>query len=638
MSEPLRPASSDPPSHLPEICQLVLEQITDTAIVYADRDGAIRGWNAGARALLGYESKDVIGQHLSCLYTKSDRLSGKVLQGLEAAAARGRFDEDALRLRQDGEPVPAHTTITAVRDRGGAMIGYAVVLRDTAAERQMEQALHDSERRFRTLVSGVAECAICMLDRDGVVTSWNFGAERITGYPAEEIVGKPVAVFYTEDDCREGKPQQALRVAAATGRCEDEGQRLRRCGTPFLAHVVIDAIQDESGRVVGYAKIMRDVTTQQRTAQALRESQTRYQVLLESITDHAICTLDPTGIVTSWNAGAERIAGYAADQIIGEHFSIFYLETERNDGRPYRALDVARSAGRHAEEGTRVRKDGSRFAAEIVISPIRGDRGEITGFAKVTRDISERKQREFAESASAAKSRFLAHLSHELRTPLNAIIGFSELIKSEVLGQIANKQYVSYGADIHSSGQHLLDLVNDILDLSRVESGKIEPQLGPVDPKYLAERTFRVLGTKAMRKKIELKVGKVDDVAGFMADERMVYQCLVNLVDNAIKFSTAGTAIVISASRDAAWVRLSVTDHGVGMAEEDIPTALLPFRQLDNLLTRTSEGAGIGLALVKSYCEVHGGGIAIRSAPGKGTEVTLRFPYPGDKKHKLVAV
>ncbi len=618
-----------------EICQLVLEQIADTAVIFVDVDGAIRGWNGGAQTLFGYGQAEILGLHISQLYTKPDRLSGRVLAALQAAAARGRHEEEGQRVRKDGEVVETQATTYGVRDRAGTLIGYSAVVRDVTAQRQTERALRDAERRFRLLIGGIAEYAVCTLDTNGIVTSWNLGAERIKGYAADEIVGQHFSLFYTEEDRRSGQPFRALQTAAEAGHHEDEGWRLRKDGSRFAAHVMIEAITDEADQVVGYAKITRDITSKHEAAQKLRESETRYQVLLESITDHAICTLDPSGIVTSWNAGAERINGYTPAEIVGEHFSVFYTEQDLREGRPYRALEVARRDGRFAEDGLRVRKDGSRFAAEVVISPIHSASGEITGFAKVTRDISERKQREFAESANEAKSRFLAHLSHELRTPLNAIIGFSEIIKSEILGEITNKRYVSYGGDIHHSGIHLLNLVNDILDLSRIEAGKLEPQYDRVDMKHLAEKSLRLFEGKAASRKVTLLVDVAKDIAEFVADERMVYQCMVNLIDNAIKFSKPDTRVSVVINRDGGWLRIHVKDQGLGMAEHEIPIALQPFRQLDSLLTRTIEGAGLGLSLVKSYCELHGGGIAIRSASGKGTEVTLRFPYPGGNVVKL---
>lgn len=623
------------PWPLPTIYQPLVDQITDYAVYVIDLNGAIRSWNRGAQSLLGHAKSEVLGLHFSQLYTKADRLAGIALNVLKSAEERGQYEEESQRVRKDGSVIATHAVVYPLRDAAGELVGFTTVLRDATEEHQTKRALYDSERRFRLLASSITDYAIYMLDTNGIVTSWNRGAQRIKGYTADEVIGQHFSRFYTDEDRRRAKPFEALRTAAETGRYEDEGWRVRKDGTKFAAHVIIDAIHDESGKLTGYAQITRDVTERQVTARALRESEYRQRLLIESLTDYAIFTLDPTGVVISWNLGAERIVGYGADEIIGEHFSVLYTERDREDERPHLALETARRQGRYEEEGVRVRKDGSLFAAEIVVYAIRDDNGRLTGYANITRDVTDRKQREIAELANAAKTRFLAHLSHEFRTPLNAIIGFSEIIKSELLGEIPNKRYVAYGNDINFSGTHLLNLVNDVLDLTRIEAGKIEPVFETVEVRPVVERALRLLDAKAAAKKIEIKLETEDNVAAFKADERMVRQCLINLVDNAIKFSPPETTVTVRVSRDDAWLRLQVIDQGAGMSDSDVPLALQPFRQLDNVMSRANEGAGLGLPLVKSYCELHGGGLSIRSAGKTGTEVTLRFPYPGGMPHKL---
>ncbi|MBV8535499.1 MAG: PAS domain-containing sensor histidine kinase [Alphaproteobacteria bacterium] len=633
MSPPLSTQHSTWP--LPTTFQPLVEQVTDYAIYVIDLNGAIRSWNAGARAILGYATSEVSGLHFSQLYTKADRLAGIALNVLKSAEERGRYEEESQRVRKDGSVIPTHAVVYPLRGSTGELTGFTTILRDATEERQDKRALYDSERRFRLLASSITDYAIYMLDANGIVTSWNRGAQRIKGYTAEEVIGQHFSRFYTEEDRRSAKPFEALKRAGESGRYEEEGWRVRKDGTKFAAHVIIDAIHDENGKLTGYAQITRDVTEREVTARALRESEYRQRLLIESLTDYAIYTLDPTGVVISWNLAAERITGYAADEIIGEHFAVFYTDRDRQDERPHHALETARRQGRYEEEGVRVRKDGSLFAAEIVVYAIRDENGRLTGYAKITRDVTDRKQREIAELANAAKTRFLAHLSHEFRTPLNAIIGFSEIIKSELLGEIANKRYVSYGNDIHFSGTHLLNLVNDVLDLTRIEAGKIEPVFETVDARSVVERALRLFESKAAAKHVTIHLEIDANVSELKADERMMRQCLINLVDNAIKFSPPGTSITVRATRDDAWLRIRVIDQGAGMEEKDIPTALQPFRQLDNVMSRSNEGAGLGLPLVKSYCELHGGGLSIRSKPGIGTEATLRFPYPGGKPHRL---
>src|SRR5258708_10922206 len=229
-----------------EICQLVLEKIAVTAVIFGDVDGAIRGWNGGAQTLFGYGQAEILGLHISQLYTKPDRLSGRVLAALQAAAARGRHEEEGQRVRKDGEVVETQATTYGVRDRAGTLIGYSAVVRDVTAQRQTERALRDAERRFRLLIGGIAEYAVCTLDTNGIVTSWNLGAERIKGYAADEIVGQHFSLFYTEEDRPSGQPFRAQQHAARAGHHEDEGWRLRKDGSRFAAHVMIEPITAEA--------------------------------------------------------------------------------------------------------------------------------------------------------------------------------------------------------------------------------------------------------------------------------------------------------------------------------------------------------------------------------------------------------
>jgi PAS domain S-box-containing protein len=253
-------------------------------------------------------------------------------------------------------------------------------------------APHDDSDHYRLLVSGITDYAIYLLDVDGRVVNWNAGAQRFKGYTAEEIVGQNFARFYKPADQGKGLPQRALQTAAAEGKFETEGWRVRKDGSTFWAHVVIDAIRDDAGELIGFAKITRDLSERLAAEASLKRSEDQFRLLIQSVTDYAIYMLDREGVVTSWNPGAERIKGYTPEEIIGQHFSRFYTEEDRANGDPARALAVAERKGRFANEAWRLRKNGERFWASIVIDPIYDDYGALVGFAKVTRDLSEREQ------------------------------------------------------------------------------------------------------------------------------------------------------------------------------------------------------------------------------------------------------
>ena len=248
------------------------------------------------------------------------------------------------------------------------------------------------EQRFELLVTSVSDYAIYMLTLDGFVNSWNAGAQRFKGYVAAEIIGQHFSVFYTNEDRAAGKPARALRIALEEGKFEDEGWRVRKDGTHFWASVVVDSIRRADGELVGFAKITRDITERKVAEEALRQSEDRFRRLVQGVTDYAIYMLSPTGEITNWNAGAERIKGYKLDEVIGTHFSRFYTQADREKDLPARALAIAASEGKFEQEGLRVRKDGSTFVEHVVVDPIYGDDGTLIGFAKITRDVTERMQ------------------------------------------------------------------------------------------------------------------------------------------------------------------------------------------------------------------------------------------------------
>src|SRR5215212_9039399 len=255
-----------------------------------------------------------------------------------------------------------------------------------------DDAPESDEQRFRVLIEAVTDYAIYMLDPHGIVTSWNRGAQRFKGYTPDEIVGEHFSCFYTEEDRKSGLPMRALETADRHGRFEQEGWRVRKDGSRFWAHVVIDPIREPSGELVGFAKITRDITERKRAEETLRRSEERFRILIQGVTDYAIYMLDPEGRVTNWNTGAQRIKGYTEDEIVGRHFSTFYTDEDREAGLPNKTLETAAREGRYEKEGWRVRKDGARFWAGVVVDPITGPNGTLIGYAKITRDLTERRR------------------------------------------------------------------------------------------------------------------------------------------------------------------------------------------------------------------------------------------------------
>jgi PAS domain S-box-containing protein len=417
---------------------------------------------------------------------------------------------------------------------------------------------------------------------------------------------------------------------------EDEGWRLRKDGARFWASVVITALRDSAGRLVGFAKVTRDLTERRRAEDQLRSSEERLRVLIGSVKDYGIFMLDPDGRVASWNEGARRIKGYEADEIIGQHFSVFYPEPARSDGFPDYELEVARAEGRFEDEGWRLRKDGSRFWANVVITALRGDDGTLIGFAKVTRDLTERRlaqQREIedarrlaeAEASNRAKTGFLAAMSHELRTPLNAIAGYAQLMQDGIAGPVSGQQQ-EFLNRIRGSQQHLLAIVNDLLNYGRIEAGEVVYDLVPVSMLDVVQRVLAMVSPQADRKGLRLDVGSCPTAVVAMADQLKTEQIVLNLVSNAVKFTPEGGAVTLNCSLGDGAASIVVRDTGPGIAEDMQEKIFDPFVQLGRSLTSAHEGAGLGLAISRDLARAMHGDVTVESAPGSGAAFTLRLP------------
>ena len=502
-------------------------------------------------------------------------------------------------------------------------------LRSRSATKSTDDTLQASEERFRLLVDAVSDYALLMLDPKGNVVSWNSGAERIKGYKADEILGRHFSCFYLPEAIAKGHPDAELRIATEVGRYAEEGWRLRKDGSHFLAEVVITAIRNANGGLAGFAKVTRDITERKRSSDSLHDSEERFRLFVDAVSDYALLMLDPSGNVVSWNSGAERIKGYKAEEILGRHFSCFYLPEAIAKGHPDAELRIATEVGRYAEEGWRLRKDGSRFLAEVVITAIRNANGELAGFAKVTRDITERenidqqnkKAKEAAESADRAKGNFLANMSHEIRTPMNGVIGLTGLMLSGDL----NPQQREFAQTIRASGETLLAIINDILDFSKVEAGKLLIELLDFDLIETVENSLDLLAETAYEKGIELACEIAPNVhVSLRGDPGRLRQILINLIGNAVKFTANGEVSVRvsmeSQTETHATVRFDIEDTGIGISPEEQTTLFKPFSQADSSTTRKYGGTGLGLAIAKHLVSLMGGRMEMESRLPKGSK------------------
>ena len=476
----------------------------------------------------------------------------------------------------------------------------------------------ESGDSFRLLVEGVRDYAIFMLDGAGRVSTWNAGAQRIKGYRAEEIVGQHFSRFYPPEAVAAGRPARLLALAAREGRAEDEGWRIRKDGSRFWANVIITAMRDSDGAVIGFAKVTRDLTERKEVEDALRRSEQTFQLLTESVQDYAIFMLDTEGRVASWNASAERIKGYSAQEILGQHFSTFYPPEDVAQGKPGWELEIAEREGRHEDEGWRVRKDGTRFWANAVINAMRDAHGGLVGFAKVTRDLTQRRRVEQALAQSNQElERFSYSVSHDLRAPLRAINGFAQALVEGHAARLdeEGKRLLSVIRESAKLGGQLIDA---LLNFSRV--GRQALARAPVDLRALAESVVAELRQTQGTVAVEVVLAPLPPASG---DRALLRQVLVNLIGNAFKFSAnrAHPKVEIGAEQNGSEVAYYVKDNGVGFDMQYADKLFGVFHRLHR--PDEFEGTGVGLALAQRVIQRHGGRIWAEGKVNEGA--TFRF-------------
>lgn len=477
---------------------------------------------------------------------------------------------------------------------------------------------------YWALMQAIEDYAIFLLDATGRIVSCNAGALKVVGYRDTEIIGQHFSRFYTEEAVARGWPAYELQQASLIGRFEDEGWRVRKDGTTFWSNVVITAIRNDAGILTGFAKITRDLTARREYVEALRQSEERFRLLVDSVKDYAIFMLDPQGYVVSWNEGAARIKGYTREEIVGQHFSVFYVPEEAAAGKPARELAIAQQVGHVEDEGWRVRKDGTTFWANVNITAVYDESRRLRGFAKVTRDLTERRQREELERSGERMRQFLATLAHELRNPLAPVrnaIGVMQL-ETGMSPTLARSRDL-----IDRQITHLTRLVDDLLDVGRIMSNKVELRLGRID---LAEVVAR--GIEAARPFTDAHEQRVvphmpAEPIFVRGDMTRLVQVLQNLLHNASKFSPVGSVVDIVSRIDFHMAVLEVRDAGCGIALRSLDKIFELFAQEKDAQSAGEGGLGIGLTLCKSLVEMHGGSIVASSAgPGTGSTFTLSLP------------
>jgi PAS domain S-box-containing protein len=661
--------------------------------IATDAEGVIQIFNVGAERMLGYSAAEVLNtvtpadisdpqELIRRAETLSVELDAAITPGFEALvfkASRGIEDIYELTyIRKDGSRFPAVVSVTALRDAADAIIGYLLIGTDNTARKQAEEALVEAGA-LQSAIFNSANFSSIATDAEGVIQIFNVGAERMLGYSAAEVLNTVTPADISDPDEVVARATslslefdtliapgfEALVFKASRG-IEDiyELTYIRKDGSRFPAVVSVTALRDAHDAIIGYLLIGTDNTARQRVEdermkldQRLRDQHFYTRSLVESNID-ALMTTDPRGIITDVNKQAEALTGRTRDELIGAPFKGCFTDPWRAEAGINRVLLEGKVTN---YELTAQARDGTLTVVSYNASTFHDRDRNLQGVHVSARDMTELKRYEQTlqqtnvelEQASRMKSEFLANMSHELRTPLNAIIGFSELLKDGLVGDLEPRQRGFIG-DIFNSGNHLLSLINDILDLSKVEAGKMELDLEPVPVADLFANSLSIIREKAAKRHVRLELDAGSLLGTILVDARKVKQILYNLLSNAVKFSDDGGQVILQATRvpgaqvgqpvgswtcrgfiapaerHEEYLRISVSDTGIGIAEEGLNQLFQPFTQIDSGLGRKFEGTGLGLAMVKLLAELHGGAVAMESAEGEGSVFTVWLPMRTD--------
>jgi len=641
--------------------------------IATDAKGVIQIFNVGAERMLGYTAAEVTNtitpadisdpnELIARAELLSIELGTPITPGFEALvfkASRGIEDIYELTyIRKDGSRFPAVVSVTALRDDQNAIIGYLLIGTDNTARKQAEEALLQAGA-LQSAIFNSANFSSIATDAKGVIQIFNVGAERMLGYTAAEVMNTitPADISDPHEVIARAEALsielatpitpgfEALVFKASRG-IEDiyELTYIRKDGSRFPAVVSVTALRDDQDTIIGYLLIGTDNTArkqieaeQKQLSQRLRDHQFYTRSLFECNID-AIMTTDPSGIITDVNKQMEVLTGCTRDELIGAPFKNYFTDPERAE----MSIKLVLSEKKITDYELTARAwDGNETVVSFNATTFYDRDRKLQGVFAAARDVTERKRldqvlqeknielenaRSVAEKTNLSKSDFLANMSHELRTPLNSVIGFSEVLQDQLFGPINEKQQ-EYVKNILTSGRHLLSLINDILDLSKVESGKMELELSEFSLLESLNASLMMLKEKALKGGISLnmELAPPDDLR-IVADQRKLKQILFNLVSNAVKFTPAGGEVNVNAFKHGDFIEISVTDSGIGIREEDIPKLFHPFTQLESVYTKEYEGTGLGLALNRHLVELHNGKIWVKSEFGKGSRFSFTIP------------
>ncbi len=611
----------------------ILESSTEYSIVAKDLSGNILAWNEGAHRIYGYESGDAIGKSAFILHHLEDIASGRARAILDEVRRIGKWSGELRRVRKNGVVFNALVTITLRHAADGSPIGFTMISQDLTESHRPLKELKESHQYNRWLIESNIG-ALMTTDPLGIISDVNRQMCEMTGYSRQELIGSPFKDYFTDPR----RAEEGIRQVLAEDRVTNYELVTRsRSGPETVVSYNATTFRSANGKLKGVFAAARDITAQKRLEEDLRQAQNYTRGLIEASVD-ALLTVDAELLVTDVNEQTLRLTGYSREELIGSPFPGYFTE-------PARAVDGVKKTLGEGFVTDYVLVLRSRNGRETLVSfnasVFKDAAGQVRGVFASARDITEQKrleeqlrrqneeleeQNRRVQQANRLKSEFLANMSHELRTPLNAIIGFSELLHDGRAGAVSAKQR-DYVGDVLSSARHLLQLINDVLDLSKVESGKMEYFPEPIEPQRLVSEVCDVLRTLTARKRITLLTEIDPQLTGLVLDPAKLKQVLFNYLSNALKFTPEeGRVTIRMRPVDREDVLLEVEDTGIGIRANDLPRLFVEFQQLDASASKKYQGTGLGLALTKRIVEAQGGEIGVVSTKGKGSTFSARLP------------